>query len=517
MALKPIDIGSLPKQRNVNALPDFGGMLQQGAGAASGAPQAPEVNQPTPVSTAGIPEQRQEYQEMPGGFRNVLGQVGDAISIGAGGQPRYQQGLEQRKFENALATFQHDPERGVQEMMSVAPDVGLQLSEQQQAEEEARYKRMMETAPRMREDLERALKSGKDPGAVVDQYAQSPAGADLFDDEAEREEFKQMLRENPQTAIQALPRGDRMRTLSDEELERMGFEPGAVVQEGPQGELNVIREPEQAEYDRDSIQVRGQEGVFDAAIRPDQSAVYYDKQGNRQVALPGEYRSVSSQISGTEEEVLGSTEMRQLNDLEVNTKNFVDTVGRTLEFLRENPDANTWTGKAAGFVNDLQQEATALARNTGFYEEDIQENNLLDPEKYASKFDELGVANRELRSMLTSLAYQDARRFENGRLSESDVRLAFERIGASSSDPRAISRVLRNAADRAETHFQNSWTTRKGREDAPPPPSVGTERLPSFQEGGGQDLPRVGNDADYRALPSGTEFIGPDGKKRRKP
>jgi len=29
--------------------------------------------------------------------------------------------------------------------------------------------------------------------------------------------------------------------------------------------------------------------------------------------------------------------------------------------------------------------------------------------------------------------------------------------------------------------------------------------------------PRITTDAEYNALPSGTEFIGPDGKKRRKP
>jgi len=31
------------------------------------------------------------------------------------------------------------------------------------------------------------------------------------------------------------------------------------------------------------------------------------------------------------------------------------------------------------------------------------------------------------------------------------------------------------------------------------------------------DLPKIKDDAEYDKLPAGTEFIGPDGKKRKKP
>lgn len=47
--------------------------------------------------------------------------------------------------------------------------------------------------------------------------------------------------------------------------------------------------------------------------------------------------------------------------------------------------------------------------------------------------------------------------------------------------------------------------------------------VPGLSSGGGSRAPaatapqRIAGDADYNALPSGTEFIGPDGKRRRKP
>jgi len=49
-------------------------------------------------------------------------------------------------------------------------------------------------------------------------------------------------------------------------------------------------------------------------------------------------------------------------------------------------------------------------------------------------------------------------------------------------------------------------------------PSQAYQQTPEqFQQPTQQQLPTVTNDADYDALPSGVEFIGPDGAKRRKP
>lgn len=451
-----------------------------------GAPQPPELQ---PVSTNFMPEARQQYQEGPSGFQEVLGEVGDAISVGAGGQPHFQQGEQQRRFENALATYQHDPERGIQEVMAVAPDVGMQLQQQQAGQQQARREQMMQTAPQMRRDLERAIQQGQDPSEVIDQYARNPqVGPVLFDDQEEVEQMKAMAAQDPQSVVQSLPQGAHL--LSDEELEAQGWKTDSNVQFVPGEGYEVVQEPERPEPERANIVPQGQDQPVSAMISPHTGVATWFEEGRRRFARPGEYSTVGQNVQGTREDVIGA-EARNLRDLEVNTKNFVGTVGETLDFLNENPDANTWTGQAAAFVNDLQQEAIGLARNTGFYEEDIQDSNLLDPEKYGNKFDELGIANRELRSMLTSLAYQDARRFENGRLSTDDIRLAFDRIGAQSSDPRAIANVLRNSAERAKRHFENSWTTRKEREDAPPPPSVGLENLPSGP-GGNSAGPEVG-------------------------
>jgi hypothetical protein len=56
--------------------------------------------------------------------------------------------------------------------------------------------------------------------------------------------------------------------------------------------------------------------------------------------------------------------------------------------------------------------------------------------------------------------------------------------------------------------------------------SADFERYPQFQEIGGKKPAapkaagapaKVASDADYNALPSGSMFVGPDGKTRRKP
>lgn len=159
---------------------------------------------------------------------------------------------------------------------------------------------------------------------------------------------------------------------------------------------------------------------------------------------------------------VGSTESRSLRDAEVATRNFVGTAGDALKLLQENPDINTFMGRAAGIVNDLQQEAGAFARGMGL-EFDV---STLDPSKHKDTFDDLGIDNARMKSLITSLAFQAAAASgQTGRsVSDRDVQRFIREIGASSADPRAFSQVLNDLAGRTVRNFQTNLAVRTGRE-----------------------------------------------------
>lgn len=220
--------------------------------------------------------------------------------------------------------------------------------------------------------------------------------------------------------------------------------------------LSAYQEGEKPSYDAknvllpDGSYVRGREtGQGDLQIR--------GQDGSWQPA-PRDARMVGTNITGSEEDVgAGKKEMRDLRTQEVNTKKFIATTSDALKMLEENPDINTWTARASSLINNLQQEAKALARQTGV-EFDASK---LDPSKHKETFDELGIQNPRMRSMVVSLAFQRAlANNPGGRISEPDFQSALREIGANASDPRALSATLRDVANRAARGFRIGYETR---------------------------------------------------------
>lgn len=174
---------------------------------------------------------------------------------------------------------------------------------------------------------------------------------------------------------------------------------------------------------------------------------------------------------------VGGTESRNLRDAEVATRNFVNTAGDALQLLQENPDINTAMGKAAGIVNNLQQEAGAFARGIGLE----FDTSTLDPSKHKETFDRLGIDNARMQSLITSMAFQAAAASgQTGRsVSDRDVRRFIEEIGASSADPRAFSQVLNDLAGRTVRNFKTNLAVRTGREIED---DLGVSQLPQIGE-----------------------------------
>lgn len=157
---------------------------------------------------------------------------------------------------------------------------------------------------------------------------------------------------------------------------------------------------------------------------------------------------------------LSETERRQLNDQETATRNFIDTSSDALSLLQANPDINTFIAKAASTVNNLQQEGRAIAKAFGMeFDESI-----FDPSTYKNEFDELGVQNVRMQSLIVALSFQAAAaQGQTGRaISDRDVTRFVREIGASSADPRAFSRTLIDVANRSARSFRNSFQSRTG-------------------------------------------------------
>lgn len=230
-------------------------------------------------------------------------------------------------------------------------------------------------------------------------------------------------------------------------------------------------------------------------------------------------------------ENMSQGEKRELRNAQVGTKTYIASVRDGLEMLNENPDINTFVARGASFINDMRQEAKAFAGAMGTEFDD----DVFNVSAHEDTFRELGVEREKMQSLITSLAFQRAvaEKGGTGRITNRDIERFIAEIGGGSSDPVALAQVLQDTANRAARSFRINFETRTG---APFEGSLGLDTLPRFAprqqfdnggpEAGGAEaapggegagLPSISSDADYEQLPSGTEFIAPDGTRRRKP
>jgi hypothetical protein len=257
-------------------------------------------------------------------------------------------------------------------------------------------------------------------------------------------------------------------------------------------------------------------GTF-RTLQTDQRGNFFDAAGNS-VRLDANSNLVEGTVMQGKPEDFNTTsaEFRQLRDRESATMAAIATVGDMLGMLQENPNINTFVSSAAGLVNNLTAEAKALASAAGMQDE---VNRLINPDTFSGEFNELGIRNRQMQSLVSNLAYTVARANDpSGRVSDADVRNAVREIGSSSSDPIAFARVLNDVARRAERSFQIDYKTRTGGDFTG---SLGTENFPDFNirdAGGEPAIPTPMTQEEFDALPSGAMYIDPDDRKQyRKP
>jgi len=195
------------------------------------------------------------------------------------------------------------------------------------------------------------------------------------------------------------------------------------------------------------------------SIQSDGEGNFFDLENNPISVRANERLIDSNSLSGSTEDLgLGNNELTQLRDAEVAAKTFIATAGDALDLLANTPDINTFVAKAASVVNSLQQEAKAIGRA---FDIEIDES-LLDPATHSATFDDLGIKNVQMRSLITSLAYQAAA--ASGQTSRSvsdrDVRRFIDEIGANSADPRAFEQSIMDVASRVARGFEINYSTR---------------------------------------------------------
>lgn len=215
------------------------------------------------------------------------------------------------------------------------------------------------------------------------------------------------------------------------------------------------------EVDRNIVQIVRANGNIEQGF-DDGQGNFFDNQNNPITLGPGD-RAVRASLTGSAEDLgLGDAEMTKLRDSEVAAKTFIATAGDAIRLLEQSPDVNTFVAGAANLVNSLQQEASAIGRSFGV---DF-DAGILDPATHSSTFDRLGIQNAQVKSLVTSLAFQAAAAAgQTGRgVSDRDVRRFIEEIGANSADPRAFAGTIRDVASRVDRGFRINFSTRANRE-----------------------------------------------------
>ena len=186
----------------------------------------------------------------------------------------------------------------------------------------------------------------------------------------------------------------------------------------------------------------------------------------------------------------------RLNRSAIGVRTYIATVGDAVAKLNEDPDVNTFVAAGASLFNDLRQEGRAFANAMGTEFDD----SVLRLENFEGTFRDLGVENRQMKSLLTTLAFQQAvaSKGGEGRVTNRDVERGFVSIGAASSDPIALAAVLKDTATRAARAHRIRFETITG---TPFVGELGLGQLPRFT--GGVDSAAVTGGVDPAAATGG--------------
>ena len=177
---------------------------------------------------------------------------------------------------------------------------------------------------------------------------------------------------------------------------------------------------------------------------PDGKIKNMPMQGSVEVSVAGPIKDFQSTVNTVKSDLLA----REVNKRKANA-----ALNNAIEFIKENPSANTITASVAAFTNEIKAEINGALRVIG--KGKIEDPSVLNLETYNSTFEKLGIKSNVLKSKFLDLAYiVAAARGQTGRaLSDRDINRFIEILGTGTGDYKTVIATLTDLQQRLSEEY----------------------------------------------------------------
>ena len=167
-------------------------------------------------------------------------------------------------------------------------------------------------------------------------------------------------------------------------------------------------------------------------------------QGSIEIGVQGQFKDFESTVNTVKTDLLTR---------DVNTRKAISAIGNAINFVQENPAANTITAGVAAFTNEVKAEINGALSILG--KGKIDDPSVLNLGTYDSTFEELGIKSNVLKSKFLDLAYVvAAARGQKGRaLSDKDIDRFIRIIGSGSADYKSVVATLTDLQKRLADEY----------------------------------------------------------------
>jgi hypothetical protein len=167
-------------------------------------------------------------------------------------------------------------------------------------------------------------------------------------------------------------------------------------------------------------------------------------QGSIEIGVQGQFKDFESTVNTVKTDLLTR---------DVNTRKAISAIGNAINFVQENPAANTITAGVAAFTNEVKAEINGALSVLG--KGKINDPSVLNLGTYDSTFEELGIKSNVLKSKFLDLAYVvAAARGQKGRaLSDKDIDRFIRIIGSGSADYKSVVATLTDLQKRLADEY----------------------------------------------------------------
>ena len=167
-------------------------------------------------------------------------------------------------------------------------------------------------------------------------------------------------------------------------------------------------------------------------------------QGSIEIGVQGQFKDFESTVNTVKTDLLTR---------DVNTRKAISAIGNAINFVQENPAANTITAGVAAFTNEVKAEINGALSVLG--KGKIDDPSVLNLGTYDSTFEELGIKSNVLKSKFLDLAYVvAAARGQKGRaLSDKDIDRFIRIIGSGSADYKSVVATLTDLQKRLADEY----------------------------------------------------------------